>query len=215
MAQKHYLPPREVFDRYDSRVRHNLIAGYHHKLAQKHRWFVRPLIGHGRSYYCDGDLPQLGGIEIFDCDWTPDQWATRPYRHFYNPVQAIHYASYTVPGLPTLDEYGYGYTRRDSLITRDGETWRKDFHGDQQLVLWTLCDDTQPLSIDNRGIWTTAKPDGTFTQGTFTAQEVTKKPNIDAIIPVVKAMRSAKYEGFYEDLAQHLIETFKIPSTRI
>lgn len=212
MTIKHRLPPREVFDRYAMRTRYNLISGYHRKLTSKHRWYVRSLTDY---YYCDGDRPADEGVEIFNCDWTPDVWDSVPYRHFYNPVDGVWYADYAKQGLPTLHEYGYGYRREDSLITRGGERHFVYFVKGNTFVWWHPNDNSRPLKVVHDGLYSQVYADGSITQGIFSSQEGVKQAIQEPLISAIMEMRKKHYRGFYDDLATEIIERFGVSRNRL
>src|SRR5699024_761905 len=95
------------------------------------------------------------GVEIFDCEWVPDEWNTHPYRYFYNPVQESLYTSYARQGLPPLSEYSYGYKREDSIVLRDNEIYFVYFSiAGKMSVWWSPLDDGSPLKVMYNGIIT-------------------------------------------------------------
>ncbi|WJE22405.1 hypothetical protein QRY07_11975 [Bacillus cereus] len=75
---RYYLPEMSVFKRYEHRVANRLIAGYHRKLASKHRYFVRRQLSKERPFYTDADLSEiisvLDDIEIINCRWDAKGW---------------------------------------------------------------------------------------------------------------------------------------------
>ena len=209
--KKHRLPPREVFDRYAPAVRFNLIRGYHRKLTERHRWFVRTLDDY---FYCD-DFPNIPGAEVFDCDWSPDEWNIRPYRHFYNPIQDVWYTSYAREGLPPLSDYDYGYTREDSKVLRDGKEFFVYFNmGGNMTVRWSPLNEGSPLRVMCKGVITRSNGKE-ITQGTFMHEEPTDKPVDNVLIPVILEIRKEKYRGVYEEVSNEIIERFGVPVNAI
>lgn len=209
---KHRLPPREVFDRYMPIVRNNLMKGYHRRLTEKHRWFVRSLDDY---FYCDGDRPDLPAVEIFDCDWTPSEWDSRPYRHFYNPVQLAWYTSYAREGLPPLSEYSYGYTRENSLILRNGKPFSIRFTiNGRMAVNWHPMNEGRPLSVMYDGIYSRAYNDE-ISQGIFSHWDPVKRTESSELIPVIREITKKKYQDIYKDLANEIIERFNVPRNEI
>src|SRR5690554_4311248 len=82
---KRYYPPD--LSRYAPRVRASMIRRWHALQTERRDWFVCPQhIEFGRAYYCDGERPQVDWHEVYDCNWTPEQWRSRPYKRVYNPV---------------------------------------------------------------------------------------------------------------------------------
>ena len=209
---KYRIPPREVFDRYAPPVRYNLIKGYHRKLTEKHRWYVRSLDDY---FYCDGERPNIPAVEIFDCDWSPDEWDKRPYRHFYNPIQKAWYESYAHEGYPPLSEYDYGFTREDSLVLRNGEPFVYYFriHG-KMAAEWRPMDEGSPLRLMYNGIHSRAYNDE-IKQGVFMDCEPVKKTNSDVITPILRELYKKKYRDFYNNMAKEIIKRFNIPSNQI
>lgn len=205
--KKYRLPSREVFDRYAPAIRFNLIRGYHRNLTERHRWFVRTLDDY---FYCD-DFPTIPGAEVFDCNWTPDEWNIRPYRHFYNPIQDAWYTSYAREGLPTLREYDYGYTREDSKILRNGTVYAIRFstYG-KMMVHWAPLDVGSPLTISYKGIYSRSYNEE-LSQGTFMHCVPVKRVDPNVLIPVIREITKAKYEGVYEDVSEEIIYRFGVP----
>lgn len=213
MIQRYYLPI-ESLERYAPKVRLSLIRRYHALYTQKYRWFVRPLSE--RAYYCDGERPNEIGEEIFDCDWTPNQWNTRPYRHFYNPVQDAWYESYARYGLPSLAEYDYGHTREDYLITRNGEPWRY-FYSENGMWAWWFPHD-KTLEVVNNGFYTRAHVDGTFNQGRFSevySEKPSKSVDTAPVMAVARKMNAKKFDGAYQPVIDRLVEVFNLNETQI
>ena len=206
--KKYRLPPREVFERYEPIVRNKLIRGYHRKLTERHRWLVRSLTDY---FYCDGDMPDLPAVEIFDCDWTPEQWSTRPYRYFYNPIQGAWYTSYAREGLPPLSEYDYGFTREDSLILRAGEPFFVRFYQyGSMAVSWSPIDEGSPLSVMYKGVYSRSYKN-TISQGTFSHCNPVKRSDSNVLIPVIKEITKDKYRNIYKDVSEEIIERFGVP----
>lgn len=210
---KYRLPSREVFDKYEPAVRSNLIKEYHRKLTQRHRWFVRSLDDY---FYCDGEeRPSIPGVEIFDCDWTPEEWNTRPYRHFYNPIQEAWYRSFAHEGLPPLCKYDYGYVREDSKIMRDDETYFIRFNIPGRMVVnWSPLDEGSSLTIVYKGVYSRYYG-GVISQGVFEYCNPVKKAKADVIIPVIREIIKEKYNGVYIDVSRVIIERFDIPSNSL
>lgn len=204
----------DQLENYEPKFRISLIRRYHSLYTQKYRWFVRPL--KGRAYYCNGERPNEIGVEIFDCDWTPEQWDTRPYRHFYNPIQDAWYESYARHGLPPLSEYNYGYGREDSLITKNGKPWYYGMFrdGNTSAHYWVESDD---IWITHKGSHTNYYgASGKHTQGaTFSTTVDVKKPLTEPIMAAAKALNKRKFNGVYRPFIDKLVELYGLNHTQI
>lgn len=205
---KRYYPPD--LSRYAPRVRASMIRRWHALQTERRDWFVCPQhIEFGRAYYCDGERPQVDWHEVYDCNWTPEQWRTRPYKRVYNPVLDATFEYYAKYGYPPLSEYGYGYTRRDWLVTKDGKPHQYFFYDSCDYWAWCFpCDDT--LKVFSNGIYVTRYIDGTYSQGTFTTQEPVKKPASELISAVAKRMNAKKYEGAFDPVIDRLVTVYGI-----
>lgn len=193
------------------------IFKYHALCTKKYDWFVRPK--KGEAYYTLGERPKLqAGVEVFNCNWTPEQWNTRPYRHFYNPVQDAVYESFARYDLPSLDDYGYGWSREDSLILKNGKPWYygmfRDNGGNTSAHWW----------VESGDIWITHNGSHTHYYGinqkhkqggTFMMVVEVKKPIIEPIMKAAKAMDKPKYKGVYQPFIDRLIELYGLNRTQI
>lgn len=202
--------------RYSPRVLASLIKRYHALYTQKYDWFVRPYFD--VPFYCNGERPDILSAEVFDCNWTPNVWDTVPYRYFRSPGSRSLYKSYAKQGLPTLAEYDYGYTRRDSLITIDDVPHFVYFSEDNKYVWWHPNETKYALKVTYDGWQTYAyvNDDGyTFEEGTFSHMKAVKNPNIDTVMKVAKLMNAKKYRGAYQPLIDKLIEVYGLNRTQI
>lgn len=220
MSKRHYVPT-EALDRYAPKVRASLIRRYHALYTKKYRWFVRPF--QDQAFYCDGEIPQIDGAEIFDCNWTPDRWHDTPYKYFYNPHQKAWYKSYAREGLPSLSEYGYGYNREDYKVTKNDEFYSYSFPSANNVdsfgyVWWYELNGKRTLKVVLGGLHTYAYDDGTFFQGSFSElgeAKPLKKVDNSAAMTLAKRMNGRKYKGAYEPLINEMIRVFGLNRTQI
>lgn len=191
------------------------IFKYHKLCTRKYDWFVRPF--EDNAYYVKGELPKLeSGTEVFDCNWTTEQWNTLPYRHFYNPIQNAVYTSYARYGLQPLSEYGYGWKREDSMIKKNGDVWYYGMFRDNDVSAhWW---------VESGDIWITYGSSHTHYYGeskkhaqggTFSSVLDVKSPMIEPIMKAAKTLNKAKYKGFYKPFIDHLVELYGLNRTQI
>lgn len=214
-----YIIPQSTLDtlkRYDYKVRQRILKQYHNKLRVKHNWLVRGLKNDLPYYfYCDGELPQLEGVEIFDCNWTPEEWNTKPYRYFYNPVQKAMYKSYAHHSTPSLDEYDYSFNRGDCMITKNDKLHFMYFNNGTNYARWELDYDLQALTVIHNGFYSVSYNNGEMLQGTHSSKEKVKKVDDSRIIPVLKQMNNKKYNGVYNEMIEEVIARFGVPRNRL
>lgn len=193
-------------------------SSYHKEQTALHDWFVRPqhVSKEKSSYYCDGELPLVDWDEVFNCNWTPDKWNKEPYKYVYNPITDTLFKYYGRYGLPTLEEYGYGYTREDWLVTANDEPHQYFYLNNRNpfVSIWCFpCDNT--LKVVCNDIHIHLNSDGSFSEGTFMNQCITSNPSIDIILKVIKLMNNKKYEGSFKPVIEKLIDVFKINRSQI
>lgn len=196
------------------------IAKYHALCTQKYDWFIRPFSDYNeQSFYAKGEMP-IASVwsEIFDCNWTPEQWSRRPYRYLYNPIQDAWYESYARYGLPPLSEYNYGYKREDSLILKNGQPFYygmyRDNGGNTSAHWFVDRDDIWILHNGSHTHYYGAS--GRHTQGAMFSQITdVKKPLTEPIMRAAKAMNTAKYNGIYTPFIERLVELYGLNHTQI
>lgn len=191
------------------------IAKYHALCTEKYDWFVRPR--KGEVYYANGERPELAvGDTAFDCNWTPEQWPSRPYKAYIHEGNGALYEHYARYGLEPLSIYHYGWKREDSLVMKNGEPiyYGMYRHNGDSLSAhyWS----------DKNDIWITYNGshthywNGRHTQGaTFSTVEDVKKPMIEPSMKAAKAMNVAKYKGMYAPFIAKLVEVYGLNETQI
>lgn len=196
------------------------IAKYHALCTQKYDWLVRPFSDYNeQSFYAKGERPITSvWSEIFDCNWTPEQWHTRPYRYLYNPIQDAWYESYARLGLAPLSEYDYGHKREDSLILKNGQPHYYGMfrdNGGNVSAHWFV--DRDDIWIMHNGSHTHYYgASGEHTQGgTFSSVVGVKNPLIEPVMKAAKAMNTAKYKGVYKPFIERLVTLYKLNETQI
>lgn len=213
---KRKYPPVSELERCEPRLRTRLIFRWHALQTEKMRWFVRPQHMSDKAYYCGGERPTPEWHEVFDCDWTPAEWATKPYKYVYNPIQDATYAYYARYGLPSLADYGYGWAREDSLILKNGEP---HYYG-----MFRDNDVSAHYYVESGDIWITYNGSHTHyygesdrhTQGgTFSTVADVKKPSIEPVMKAAKALSKAKYKGVYAPFIDRLVELYGLNRTQI
>lgn len=205
-----YIPRDNLSLQRDGRI-----LAYHRICEKNYDWRVVP--NDDAMYYIDGDMPKLEpGMVVFNCNWTPDQWSTTPYKSYLHPINGKvvkHYARY---GLPPLSEYSYGYKREDALVTVNGNIHYMAMfrHNESDIsAYWWLEDDSIWIT---QGGSHTHYDSGIHRQGaTFNTIEPTKKPIVEPIMKAAKALNSAKYGGFYRPFIEKLIEIYGLNATQI
>lgn len=209
---RHYLLDRSVFDRYQvGRTRFNLIKGYHRKLAENHRWFVRPYLSKDSPYYIDGTLPDViedadhGIIEVFDCAWTSENWLVTPWKYNVNPegYTEIYCAERSDPYARGYNVQEIGYKRQPS------DMWAMKLFDDNRGKTALINGLDGAIRARNGGIiyrW-----DGEeHSAGTFGNEVAMKSAPDNVIIPVLRSMSASKWRGFYEDSIEYILEITKI-----
>lgn len=200
MSTKYYLPPREVFVRYEPRVRFNLIRGYHRKMAAKHRWFIREF--NGGSYYMDNDkLPRVDAqfYEIFDCGWSPEEWDTRPFK-------------YNVTTTSVTEEYR-AERSQPFPIDYEGQTVGYRRSGNWTLKIYDengryFVRGEEGWHTNNNGIYTRySEKTGEITVGTFGNEIAVKKVFDKEVLPVLRGMKAVKWRGFYDEDIEYVLST--------
>ena len=193
------------------------IAKYHALCTEKYDWYVRER--NGGVYYANGERPVLtAGATVFDCNWTPEQWNTRPYMTYIHEGNGSLYEHNARFGLEPLSIYHYGWKREDSLVVKDGEPIYYGMYrhnGDSLSAHWW------PESGD---IWTTYNGSQTnyygasdkHTQGaTFSTVTDVKKPAIEPVMKAAKALNRVKYKGVYKPFIDRLVELYGLNETQI
>lgn len=205
--QRFYLPDRTVFDRYHAgRVRFNLIKGYHRKLAEKHRWFVRPYLSDDSPYYIDGALAEVIKdadhvfIEVFDCAWKPERWNDTPWKYNVNPqgYTEIYCAERSDPHARGYNVQEIGYKRQPDNV------WALKLYSDQGNSAWISSDDNS-IRIRRDGIiyrWDGEK----HFAGKFGLESEMKSAPDDVILPILRGMNAQKWRGFYEDSIEYVLD---------
>lgn len=205
---RYYLPRQDVFNRYQvGRTRFNLIKGYHRRLAEKHRWFVRPYLSKDAPYYIDGTLLDVIDdanhefIEIFDCAWSSENWLDTPWKYNVNPqgFTEIYCAERSDPHARGYNVQEIGYKRQPSDI------WVIKFFDDNKGKSAWINEMDGTIRARNGGIiyrW-----DGEeHLAGTFGNELAMKRAPDDVVIPVLRSMGAGKWRGFYDDSIDYIIE---------
>lgn len=209
--------PIELLRQLPRKNQADYIAKYHALCTEKYDWYVRE--NNGNVYYANGDRPELTvGDTVFDCNWTPEQWRSRPYMTYIHEGNGSLYEHYARYGLEPLSIYHYGWKREDSLITKDGEPiyYGMFRHNSDNLSAhwWAESGD----------IWIAYNGSHTHyygmsdrhTQGaTFSSVTDVKKPLIEPIMKAAKALNVAKYEGVYKPFIDRLVELYGLNRTQI
>lgn len=209
--KKHRIPQGKSFEGLLGSERYYEMKRHHRELTKKHRWLVRSLDDY---FYCDGDRPEIPAVEILDCDWTPEQWYTRPFRHFYNPVQEAWYVSYAEQGLPPLSEYDYGFSRVETLILKNGNPFKYYFAKNGKYASWAIEYEGSPIYTMVNGVYT-KNYGGKVTQGTFGHEDEVKSADTSFVIPVIRELQKNKYSGFYGKLVDEIIVRLEVPRNLI
>lgn len=199
-----YLPEIEVFERYDHRVCNNLIRGYHRKLADNHRYFVRYQLSKERPFYTDADLSEiisvLSDIEIINCRWDANVWDTTPWKYCvtsgkvyesYKDMNAIPFArgySGEDVGNRVNDEWNFKYFKGNNCAY-----WRDR---NSKIATWHLRYGNQYVNLHN----------GIFYVGIFGSTKATKNAPSDLVLPLLKQMNTKKLRGFYDDEIDFILE---------
>lgn len=193
------------------------LAKYHALCTQKYDWFVRE--SNGVVYYANGERPKLASGDVaFDCNWTPEQWCSRPYMTYIHEGNGSLYEHYARYGLAPLSEYHYGWKREDSLLTKDGAPiyYGMFRHNGDNLSArwWTESGDIWILHNGSQTNYYGASDQ--HTQGaTFSMVEDVKNPSIEPVMKAAKAMNVAKYNGLYGPFIAKLVEVYGLNKTQI
>ncbi|PFZ19538.1 hypothetical protein [Bacillus wiedmannii] len=202
--KRYYLPEMSVFNRYEPRVRNRLIAGYHRKLASKHRYFVRYQLSKERPFYTDADLseiiPVLDDIEIINCDWTAKEWNNTPWNYFVTSGKV--YEGYKdINALP----FARGYSGDDVGKRTDDGFYFKYFNGNNcaywrdrnsETPTWHLRYGNQYVNLRN----------DVFYVGIFGNTKATNSAPTDLVLPLLRQMSNKKWRGFYDDEIDFILE---------
>lgn len=212
MAEEYrkYVPRDNLSLQRDGRI-----IAYHRICEKNYDWRVVP--NDDAMYYFDGDMPKLEpGMVVFNCNWTPEQWSTTPYKSCLHPIAGKivkHYARY---GLPPLSEYSYGYKREDALVTvGEKPHYMAMFrHNESDIsAYWWLEEDSIWIT---QGGSHTHYDSGSHRQGaTFSTVKPTKNPIVEPIMKAAKSLNSAKYNGFYKSFIEKLIDVYGLNATQI
>lgn len=209
--------PIELLRQLPRKNQADYIAKYHALCTEKYDWYVRER--NGGAYYANGERPELAiGDTAFDCNWTPEQWHTRPYMTYIHEGNGSLYEHYARFGLEPLSIYHYGWKREDSLVMKDGEPIYYGMYrhnGDNLSAHWW---------VGSGDIWITYNDSQTnyygasdkHTQGaTFSTVADVKKPAIEPVMKAAKAMNVAKYKGVYKPFINRLVELYGLNETQI
>ncbi|KXI78635.1 hypothetical protein ACS52_11485 [Bacillus cereus] len=210
---RYYLPEMHVFDRYEPRVRNNLINGYHRKMTMKHDYFVRYQLNNDRPFYTDASIneivAELDGIEIINCNWTAEKWKEIPWRYYVTLGKVYEEYQGKESSL-----FAHGYNGHPVGKRKDGEWYFKYFDG-RNCTYWrdrTSEIPTWHLRFGN--IYANLTDDVLYT-GIFSTMKVSKGNCSDIIIPVLRQMSAKKYEGFYDDEIVYILEQTGIDRIQI
>lgn len=211
--EKFYLPTKDVFDRYEPRVAFNLIHKYHEQMTEKHDWFVREF--EGDSYYVDGELPIIPWAEIINCNWTQDKWDKEPFSYYYNPNENVIYKEFrNMTALPFPND-AYGENKHVVKKMRGNDIYfmhYKEGWGGRS-ALWDIDNDwIQFITKDH--IWLNYYQ-GKLKRGKFINQKSVKNFDQYELIPILRKMNHKKFNGFYDEFVNYVVELFDVNRTQI
>lgn len=207
--------PIDIFNGMSSINKSILIPKYHKLCTEKYDWLVRDH-NNNTTYYIKGDLPDLiDGICVYDCNWNPDDWDNKPYKYYKKPFTNIivnHYARY---GLPTLNEYDYGYTREDCLVTENNTAVfyaiQSNVTGDY--AYWDIKKNTLTMNISGYYV---DYYNGVFNEGcSFSSKKDVKHGNSELVLKLCKKINNRKFKNLYQPFIEKLIEVYKINKSQI
>jgi len=202
--RRYYLPDTSVFNRYDPRIQNNLINGYHQRMTVKYDYFVRFQLNNERPFYTNSTLDEvateLDNIEVINCNWIAEKWNTVPWQYYitigdiYEEYQGEN--SYL---------FSHGYNGPPIGNRKDNEWYFKYFEGknctywrdrNSKESTWHLRYGNQYVNLHN----------DSFSVGIFGHTKDTKDAPVDLIIPLLRQMNTKKWNGFYDDEIEFILE---------
>lgn len=180
--------------KYSNPPRNNKWIDYHASMTCKFNYFAR---GEFISpfYFNDWNEAPDDDSEILNCNWYPKVWSAVPYKYLFLGGHKYEYYAHPL----TLKANHYSY--KPAGIKKDGQWIEKQYDNNYYSFFWTsegFCI-MRMASIFNRSVkgWSRVDPDG---------EKFLKSPPNEHIIQIIHGMKAKKWEGFYQDVINFLMD---------